>query len=92
MAENKSQDAVQTAESSASVTNASGATTQSKAETAKQRAAASVQPPVQGFGETKWDGETVPPTERLSVGEDPTGAKNAKLHEKHVAASKKGKK
>lgn len=84
---------VQTAETSDSVTNASGATTQSKAETARQRAAASVQPPVQGHGETKWDNETVPPTERLSVADDPTGEKNADLHKKHQAAqAKKGKK
>lgn len=83
---------VQTAESSESVTNASGATTQSKAETARQRASASVQPPVQGHGQTNWDGKVLPPTERLSVAEDPTGEKNAKLAEKHAQSQKKGKK
>src|SRR3954466_12131963 len=83
---------VQTAESSESVTNASGATTQSKAETARQRAAASVQPPVQGHGQTNWDGEVLPPDQRLSVAEDPTGEKNAKAHEKYAASQKKSKK
>lgn len=83
---------IQTAESSDSVTNASESTTQSKAETARQREAASVQPPVQGFGEANWDKETVPPTERFSVAEDPTGERNAEAHAKHVASQKKGKK
>jgi hypothetical protein len=86
----KQSDEVKTAESSESVSNASGANTASKAQTAKSRAGASIQPPVQGFGAVKFDNQSSNPNERFSVAEDPDGEKNAKLHEK-ATSSKKGK-
>lgn len=78
---------VSTAETSESVTNVSA---DSEA-TAEARAAASVQPPVQGHGKTVWDNPEQDPNHRRHVGEDPDGEDNAefKSGKEAVKAAKK---